>query len=190
MNDSEVISSVLNGHKDDFRKLIEKYQQRVFRLAIGFVHDREEAEDLTQEIFIKAWQSLDSFRGESSFSTWLHRIGVNICLNHTRKKNRNPLIARISTMLGSQHDNELQIAVYEENAEEIIIKEEHSTWLKKALDSLPGNQRTAIILSKYDDLPQKEIAAVMNLTEGAVEALIQRAKKNLRQKLSASIKKV
>ncbi len=188
MNDPEIIRSVLNGHRDDFRQLVEKYQQRVFRLVIGFVHDKEEAEDITQEVFLRAWQSLNKFRGESSFSTWLHKIAVNICLNYSRKKSANRLVTRISSFFDPEHEKEIQIPLYEDNAEEIIIKEEHSAWLKRALDSLPENQRTAIILSKYDDLPQKEIASVMNLTEGAVEALIQRAKKNLREKLSSGIK--
>lgn len=190
MNDSEIIRSVLNGNRNDFRELVGRYQQGVFRLIIGFVHDRDEAEDLTQDVFIRAWQSLDKFRGESSFSTWLHRIAINTCLNHTRKKNANPFMARISSFFGPEHERELEIPLSEENAEEMIIREEQKEWLRKGLDSLPENQRTAIILSKYDDLSQKEIAAIMNLTEGAVEALIQRAKKNLRQKLASGMKKI
>lgn len=189
MNDSEILSSVLDGHKDDFRILIEKYQQAVFRIIIGFVHDREEAEDLTQEVFIRAWQSLGKFRGDSSFSTWLHRIAINISLNYSRKMRTKNLAGLISSYLGAAAGTELQIPVNEENAEEMMIREEHSAWLRRALDKLPENQRTAIILSKYDDLPQKEIATVMNLTEGAVEALIQRAKKNLRENLTSGMKK-
>ena len=76
-----------------------------------------------------------------------------------------------------------------DDPENIIIKQEHSQWLQKALDSLPESQRTAIVLSKYDDLSQKEIAEILNTTEGAVEALLQRAKKNLREKLSGSVQK-
>jgi RNA polymerase sigma-70 factor (ECF subfamily) len=83
----------------------------------------------------------------------------------------------------------LLTAVDADDPENIIIRQEHSQWLQKALDSLPENQRTAIVLSKYDDLSQKEIAEIMNTTEGAVEALLQRAKKNLREKLSGSVQK-
>lgn len=100
------------------------------------------------------------------------------------------LTGLVSSYFGRTADTELQIPVTEENAEELMIREEHSAWLSRALNSLPENQRTAIVLSKYDDLPQKEIAAVMNLSEGAVEALIQRAKKNLREKLTSGMKKV
>lgn len=188
MNDSETIRSVLSGNRDDFRILVEKYQQRVFRLAMGFVHDREDAEDLTQEIFLNAWLSLAKFRGSSSFSTWLHRIAVNACLNHTRK-NKGTILDRISSFLGTEAVLTSEIPLTEDNPEEIIINKEHKEWVQRALGSLPENQRSAIVLSKYEDLPQKEIAEILNITEGAVEALIQRAKKNLREKLLSASKR-
>jgi RNA polymerase sigma-70 factor (ECF subfamily) len=187
MNDSETIRSVLRGNRDDFRILVEKYQQRVFRLAMGFVHDREDAEDLTQEIFLNAWLSLAKFRGSSSFSTWLHRIAVNACLNHTRK-NKGTILDRISSFLGTEAVLTSEIPLTEDNPEEIIVNKEHQEWVQRALGSLPENQRSAIVLSKYEDLPQKEIAEILNITEGAVEALIQRAKKNLREKLLSASK--
>lgn len=190
MDDFEIIQSVLKGNKENFRILVEKYQQVVFRIAIGFVHEKEEAEDLTQEVFIRAWQSLDKFRGDSAFSTWLHRVAVNACLNNARKKHALPVLDRISSFFNPEAEIETDILPKTENPEEIIINKEHGLWLQKALDSLPEKQRIAIILSKYDDLPQKEIASIMHLTEGAVEALLQRAKKNLRDKLSASSKKI
>lgn len=189
MNDSEIIGSILAGNHDNFRMLVEKYQQMVFSIAMGFVHNKEEAEDLTQDIFIRVYRSLGKFRGESLFSTWLTRITINACLNHTRKISVNLILNRITLASGRRSDKEPQITLYEENPEEMIIREEHRAWLQKALDTLPEKQRTAIILSKYDDLPQKEIAEIMNLTEGAVEALLQRAKKNLREKLSSTSKK-
>lgn len=189
MDDPEIIQSILKGNKENFRILVEKYQQIVFHIAIGFVHDKEEAEDLTQEVFIRAWQSLDKFRGDSAFSTWLHRVAVNACLNNARKKRGMPVLDRISSFFNPEAEIETDVLFRTENPEEIIISKEHSKWLQKALASLPEKQRIAIILSKYDDLPQKEIASIMQLTEGAVEALIQRAKKNLREILSVSSKK-
>jgi RNA polymerase sigma-70 factor (ECF subfamily) len=156
---------------------------------MGFTHDKEEAEDITQDVFIRVWQSLHKFRGDSSFSTWLHRVTINACLNYARKKRGMPLFNRISSFFQSEAALSNEITHDVENPEETIIREEHSQWLKNALNSLPENQRIAIVLSKYDDLPQKEIASIMNLTEGAVEALMQRAKKNLREKLSSGLEK-
>jgi RNA polymerase sigma-70 factor (ECF subfamily) len=190
MTDPEIIQDVLKGNKDNFRILVDEHQASVFHIAMGFVHDRDEAKDLTQEVFIQTWQSLGKFRGDSSFSTWLHRIAVNACLNNARKKRGSRVLNRITSLFSYESYSETQVLSFADNPEEILIREEHSNWLQKALDSIPEKQRTAIILSKYDDLPQKEIATIMNLSEGAVEALLQRGKKNLREKLSTGTKKI
>lgn len=185
MNENELIKLILQGERDKFRIFVEKYQQLVFRTCIGFVHNKEDADDLTQEVFIQAYQSLPDFKMKSAFSTWLYRIAVNASLNKVRKSAGTSFIQRLeSFFIAENKKNSLLTATDTDDPENIIIKQEHSQWLQKALDSLPENQRTAIVLSKYDDLSQKEIAEVMNTTEGAVEALLQRAKKNLREKLS------
>ena len=184
--DSEIINLILQGDRQIFRILVEKYQSMVFRTCMGFLHNKEDAEDLTQDVFIQAYQSLQGFKGEAAFSTWIYRIAVNASLNKVRKSSRNPILQRFDTLFGAGKDKEFSFPVSEaENPESILIRQEHRDWLQVALDSLPDNQRTAIVLSKYDDLPQKEIAGIMNTSEGAVEALIQRAKKNLRIKLSS-----
>jgi RNA polymerase sigma-70 factor, ECF subfamily len=190
MKDTEIIIAILLGDRDKFRVLVEKYQSIVFRTCIGFLHDKDEADDLTQDIFIQAYQSLKSFKGEAAFSTWIYRIAVNASLNRVRKKSRNLVINKLNSVFGSGNESEIAIPVFDnENPESILIREEQSRWVQNALDRLPENQRTAIVLSKYDDLSQKEIAEIMKTTEGAVEALIQRAKTNLRVKLSSSYKK-
>ncbi|NMD03934.1 MAG: RNA polymerase sigma factor [Bacteroidales bacterium] len=170
---------------------MEKYQPLVFRTCLGFVHYKDDADDLTQEVFIQAYQSLSAFKGESAFSTWLYRIAINASLNRIRHSKKKSILQYFRNISGVEKDPE-EIFLYEapENPEEILIRKEHSDWLGKALDSLPESQRKAIVLSKYDDLPQKEIAEIMNISEGAVEALIQRAKKNLREKLSSDSKKM
>jgi RNA polymerase sigma-70 factor, ECF subfamily len=189
MNDNEIISLILQGDRQIFRMLVEKYQSMIFRTSMGFLHNKDDADDLTQDIFIQAFQSLHSFKGESSFSTWLYRIAVNASLNKVRKNSRNPVLNRLDSLFGSGKEKEISFPVFDtENPESILIRQEHSKWVQKALDSLPENQKTAIVLSKYDDLSQKEIAEIMKTTEGAVEALIQRAKTNLRVRLLSSYK--
>ena len=190
MNDLEIISLILDGNHHKFRLLVEKHQSMVFRTCMGFLHNKDDADDLTQDIFIQAYQSLQSFKGEASFSTWIYRITVNAALNRVRKNSGNPILQKIDSFFHSTNEIKALISVSDaENPETILIREEHSKWVRNALDSLPENQRTAIILSKYDELSQKEIAEIMKTTEGAVEALIQRAKANLRIKLSSSYKK-
>lgn len=190
MNENELIKLILQGERDKFRIFVEKYQQMVFRTCMGFVHNKEDADDLTQEVFIQAYQSLPDFKMKSTFSTWLYRIAVNASLNKVRRSAGTSFFQRLESFFGSENQMAGQLTASDmDDPENIIIKQEHSLWLQKALDSLPENQRTAIVLSKYDDLSQKEIAEILNTTEGAVEALLQRAKKNLREKLSGSVQK-
>lgn len=190
MTDDEIIDQILSGNKDHYRALVEKYQSMVFRTCMGFLHDKEEAEDITQDVFIQVYQNLPRFKGDSSFSTWIYRIAINTSLNKIRSTQKNFLMQRFESFRNEEKLQTLQVSIPDnENPENIMILEEHREWVRKALNSLPENQRTAIVLSKYDDLTQKEIAGIMNTTEGAVEALIQRAKKNLREKLSHFSKK-
>jgi len=190
MNENELINLILQGESDKFRIFVEKYQQMVFRTCMGFVHNKDDADDLTQEVFIQAYKSLPEFKMKSAFSTWLYRIAVNASLNKVRKSGRISFIHRLESLFGTENPRAGQLTVFDtDDPENIFIKKEHSQWLQRALDSLPENQRTAIVLSKYDDLSQKEIAEIMNTTEGAVEALLHRAKKNLREKLSGRIQK-
>jgi len=186
MTDSEIIKLVLRGEKEKFRMMVEQYQQMVFRTCMGFLHNKDDADDLTQDIFIQAYQSLSRFKGEAAFSTWLYRIAVNASLNKVRKSSKNLILQRIDAFFGTDKSGEAPFLPSDhEDPENILIRQEHVEWVRRALDSLPENQRTAIVLSKYDDLSQKEIAEIMKTSQGAVEALLQRAKKNLREKLSA-----
>jgi RNA polymerase sigma-70 factor, ECF subfamily len=190
MTDGEIINQIAQGDRNMYRKLVERYQPMVFRTCMGFLHNKDDADDLTQEVFIQAYQALEKFKGDSSFSTWIYRIAVNSSLNKVRKTSKSFLFQRLETVFGAENSKEFSLPIPDtENPENILILSEHREWVQKALNSLPENQRTAIVLSKYDDLPQREIASIMNLTEGAVEALIQRAKANLREKLLSVAKK-
>ena len=190
MTDQEIIQQIVQGDRNMFRKIVEKYQSLVFRTCMGFLHDKNDADDLTQDIFIQVYQTLSRFKGEASLSTWIYRIAVNASLNKIRKSSKSFILQRLETVFSGDKSSEFNLQLSDnENPENILISDEHRHWVQKALNSLPENQRTAIVLSKYDDLSQKEIAEIMNTTEGAVEALIQRAKANLREKLSPFKKK-
>lgn len=160
----------------------------IFKTCIGFVHQKEDAEDLTQEVFIQTFLALKNFQQKSSFSTWLTRIAINTCLNFIRKKHMNFMAFWKNSKQFTNEElvKKKQLTDYT-NSENRLIQHEQQTILQKALDSLPKNQRIAIILSKYNDLSQKEIAQILNTTEGTVEALIQRGKANLRKKIKRYI---
>lgn len=185
MSDQQIIEEIQKGNQAMFRLLVDKYQKMVFVTAIGFLHCKEDAEDLTQEIFLKVWASLSSFKGDSEFSTWLYRIAVNSCINTAQKKQRNRFVELAEEWL----QRIFPIESGEKDSQQLIEANETDAAIQKAIDSLPINQRTAFLLSVYDELSQKEIARVMNRTEGSVEQLIQRAKTNLQKKLGSPVGK-
>lgn len=179
MSDEQLIHEIISGDTTAFKTLMEKYQSQVFRTVMGFVHFKEDAEDITQEIFVKIYQSLTFFKGESEFSTWLYRIAVNMSINFVNRNRKSRLLQSIEDIFHKQSGEKTPL--------EEMEKSERDQHIRKAIDSLPEMQRTAFILSKYEELPQKEIARIMNKTEGAIEQLLQRAKTSLQKKLSPTV---
>lgn len=185
MTEVEIIQSIQSGNTKVFRILVERYQDMVFRTTIGFTHNQEDAEDLTQEVFVKVFQSLNSFQGKSEFSTWLYRITVNMALNFVRRKK----IERFFDFSDEQLQPILHQQKSDENPEQTMINDESDQLIRNAIDKLSAKQRTAFVLSRYEELSQKEIAAIMQTTVGAVEQHLQRAKGNLQKRLSAIVGK-
>ncbi len=176
MADKELIQEILLGNNNAFKTLVEKYQQQVFRVVMGFVHSKEDAEDVTQDIFIKVYQSLSSFKGKSEFSTWLYRVAVNMSLNFINRNKKNSILESLEKLFHKSSDEKTPLEQMEDAERDKLIQE--------AIDSLPEKQKTAFVLSRYEELSQKKIASIMDTTEGAVEQLLQRAKANLQKKLS------
>lgn len=174
----------ING-KIDFEQIVRQYQTMVFRTAIGFVHTKEDAEDITQDVFLRAYRSWDNFRADAAVSTWLYRITVNLSLNHINSKNKRGVLQIGEDLLS----NLLAWSSGVQNPHQQMEQREQDDKIAYAIDSLPDKQRTAFVLSRYDDLPQKEISAIMGVTEGAVEQLLMRAKANLQKKLERTIGK-
>ncbi|MGI6573931.1 MAG: RNA polymerase sigma factor [Fermentimonas sp.] len=180
MSDEQLIDKILSGDREAFRLLMEKYQQQVFQMAMGFVHSRQDAEDITQEVFIRVFRSLGSFKEQSLFSTWLYRITLNCSINYVKKYKRRNFL----TGAGDSLMNLFNRGGEERNAHQQLEATEKEQAIRKAIDELPEKQRKAFILSKYEELPQREIAAIMQTSEGAVEQLLVRAKKQLQKKLA------
>lgn len=180
MTDEQIIQSVLRGDTAAFGQLVEKYRNMVFTTAMGFVHSREDAGDVSQEVFIQTFRSLKDYRGDSGFSTWLYRITVNTALNYVKAKQRRNFLTEAGGLLQHLFDR----ATDSPNPSQLLEQEERDNAVRKAIDTLPEKQRIAFVLSRYDELSQKEIAVIMKTSEGAVEQHLQRAKAHLRKKLA------
>ena len=177
-----LVESIKNGFEDSFQKLVETHQNMIFRVCYGFVKNTDDADDLTQEVFIQVFKNINTFRGDSGLSTWMYRIAVNKSINFIRQQKIRKAFSPITGLFYSQ---EAQSTIhFVKTPEQIITDKQTEEALNTAIACLPENQRTAFILHKYDEVPQQKIAEIMNLSVSAVESLIFRAKSNLQQKLN------
>lgn len=183
MSDTELINEILRGNINCYKEIIEKYQPGVFRICMGFVHQKEDADDLCQEIFTNAFYGLNKFKGQAVLSTWLYRIAVNACLNFKRKYVKDQVLLRSGTMEDMEEQIGSAFCNNESAADKLLMDKECADLVHRAIKDLPDKQRVAFILSKYEDLSQKQIAEIMGISVGAVEQLLQRAKVNLQKHL-------
>lgn len=190
VQDSDFLQGLKSGNEEYFRFLVDKYQVKVIRTCKGFVHSLADAEDIAQEVFIEVYESAGKFRGNSELSTWIYRIAVNKSLNFLRSARRRKVLSLFDTFISSD-----ELSVPEPSSGDYlspdsnINNDEQSKAINSAMATLPAKQRTAFVLSKYEDLSYKEIAVIMETSLSAVESLIFRARENLQKKLFGFYKK-
>lgn len=187
MTEQELISQLQQGDENAFKQLVIQYQDNVFNTALGLLQHYSDAEDISQEVFIQVYRSVQQFKGNAALSTWLYRITVSKCLDHIRSKKTKK---RFGFVLGFfTHDNKpVHEPVDFHHPGVALDKKEDAAILFKAIGQLPAQQKTAYILNKLEDLGYTEIAGIMNTTESAVDSLLQRAKQNLRKQISSQLK--
>jgi len=167
----------------EFRDLFNLNKDLVFNLALQYVQCIEDAEEITQDVFMSVYQKLDSFREEAEYTTWIYRITINKSLDFIKAKKRKKRFAFITSLFYEDGQSiKHEYADFNHPGVALEQKEAMSS-LFKLINELPENQRTALILMKIESKSQKEAASIMNLSEKAVESLLQRAKKNLGLKL-------
>lgn len=185
MTDQELITGILNHDKPAIQFLVAKYHKQVIKTAFHFIHDMDDAEDLAQDVCIEILESIGQFKKTSTLSTWIYRITVNKSLNFIRKNQRKQLFRQFATFFRKGDEN-VGSGIPEPSEEDKTFENnERRQILEKAINSLPENQKTAFILSKYEELSYKEITEIMNISLPSVESLLQRAKQNLQKKLVA-----
>lgn len=188
MDEKELIENIIKGEHKLYSLIVSKYKDMIFRVCMGFVHNSADAADLTQEVFIKAFENIEYFGNRSALSTWLYRIAVNASLNLKRKKKRERLFSFFGSKVADNDEVIVDVPHFDTPAK-VLISNEEARIISNAIDSLSEKQHTAFVLSRYDDLPQREVAGIMEISEGAVEQLLIRARDNLKKKLATYYQK-
>jgi RNA polymerase sigma-70 factor (ECF subfamily) len=190
MSDTKIIEQLKQGNETAFKNMVDSYQKLVVNTCYGMVHNREDAEDIAQDVFIEVYRKIQDFREDSKLSTWLYRIAVNRSLNHIRDNKKHRWFRSFEDEVSEKCKKYLEVeAAKSDEPEYELENQQRAIILKEAINSLPKNQKVAFILSKYEDLSYHEIAEVMELSVSSIESLIFRAKKGLQKKLYKCYKK-
>ncbi len=182
MEDKEIIEQVLAGDNNAFGALVERYQTRVYNLALRMCGNPDDAFDLAQEAFFRAWRGLPGFQFDSAFSTWLFRLSANVCLDWLRAKKRRPTVS-LTTVDDEDEEVQLELPDPGKGPEELLLAAEDRKALAKALNELPVEYREILTLRAINDLSYEEISRILNLREGTVKSRLSRARLALRNKL-------
>ena len=178
--EKDLIRRAKNGDQDAFGQLVLTHQNKVYTLCVHMVTNREEAEDLAQEAFLKAWRSLNSFQEESSFATWMHRLTTNVCLDHLRKQARRQNIST-AVSLDDEESGWTEPADHTQDPQRRLEQQEQRELLTKALNELPEHHRRLIIMREVSGLSYQEIADALDADLGTVKSGISRARERLRK---------
>ena len=173
-----IVRKVLQGDVNAFEKLVTEYEKAVYAIAQRMTGNPEDAADMTQETFIKAYNSLSSFRGDSKFSVWLYRIANNVCLDFLRSKNRRPTVS-LSTEDDDGEETQLDIADESQSPELLLESSLTRDAVRRGLDSLPPDYKQILLLREIQGLSYEEIAAALGIESGTVKSRIFRARKRL-----------
>lgn len=182
ITDKQIIEKIKKGEKKAYDLLVIKYQQRVINLILRFVKNHSDAQDVAQEVFIKAYRALPRFRGDSAFYTWIYRIAINTAKNHLTKEARkfSKYHQDINEMEQIEDNNALTEHV---TPESLLIKDELQNVILKSVNSLPTDLQSVILLREVEGLSYEEIADVMKCPVGTVRSRIFRARVAIDKKI-------
>jgi len=171
--DESLVAACLEGRRDAFDIIVERHRRHVYQLCYRFVGNHEDASDLAQDVFIRAYRGLGRFKRQSSLGTWLYRIGVNVCLNRVAIKTPKP----------APLDHDEVLAGNEESPSDALLRGERAKQVRAAIARLPDKQRATLVLRVYHELPHEQIADILGSSVGAVKANFFHALKNLKKLL-------
>jgi len=181
-SDQELVRASRRGDKEAFRELVERYERKVVSIALGMVHNREDAVEIAQETFVKAFENLERFKGESSFYTWLYRIVVNRAIDFQRRERRHPTVGLEDWGGGEGYEEVLK----EERLTDPYLQahaREVGERVSEAIDELTPDHKAVILLREVEGLSYDEISRVMQCSKGTVMSRLHYARKKLQKKL-------
>ena len=177
LNDAALVAACLEGAQGAFDVIVERHRRTVYQLCYRFVSNHEDASDLSQDVFLRAYRGLRKFRGQSSLGTWLYRIGVNVCLNKIAVK----------TPPSESIDERPHVDTRAESPAERVLRDERAERVRAAVAKLPRKQRATLILRMYHDMSHQEIAEVVGSSVGAVKANVFHALQNLKKLIGEDV---
>lgn len=184
MTENDLIKKCKQGNREAFNKLFSSYQQQVINIAYGMLSDREDAFDAAQEVFVRVYKNIGSFKEESSFTTWIYRITSNVCSDILRKRQRSAKVVSINQM--SEENKETDIPDTSPTPEENAFLNERQRAVREAISELREEYRVIITLCDIEEMSYDDIADILKLPKGTVKSRINRArtalKKNLEKK--------
>lgn len=183
MPETDLIERCQRGDRDAFNELVEKYQSQVVNIAYGMLSDREDAYDAAQEVFVKIYRNIDSFRGKSSLSTWIYRIVSNVCNDMLRKRQRSAVTVSLNKTQSDEDEKDMDIVDEAPMPDELLELDERQRAVRLAISELSDEYREIITFSDIEQLSYQEIADILKCPVGTVKSRLNRARGALRKKL-------
>jgi RNA polymerase sigma-70 factor (ECF subfamily) len=177
IDERALVAACVENREGAFDRLVERHRRAVYQLCYRFVGNHEDASDLSQDVFLRAYRGIRTFRGQSSVATWLYRIGVNVCLNRVSAK------TTLGTLTEPMDERQF-VDQRVESASDRMLREERGARVRAAIAQLPPKQRATLILRTYQELSHQEIADVLGTSVGAVKANFFHALGNLKKLLA------
>jgi len=184
--EEDLIKKCQNGDIEAFERLISSYQKKVYNIAYRYIGNREEAEDLAQEAFLKVFRSIQSFRGEAAFSTWLYHIVSNVCRDALRKSSRRMEDSLDCAVTTEKGELQREVPDWSMSPEPIYENQELGEFIQALINQLSPEYKTVIIMREIQEMSYEEIAAELNCSLGTVKSRLSRARKVLRDKIEGS----
>lgn len=179
-----LVDKSIRGDVEAFETLIRSHQKKVYNIALRMTKNPDDAQELSQDTFIRAFTAIKKFRGDSSFSTWLYRIAMNVCTDFLRKRGKAVVVSMEQGAAGNENDQTIQLADDGPSPDELSEKRQLKDLVRQAMDSLSAEHRQVLVLRDLMDLTYKDIANTLNLSEGTIKSRINRAREGLKQIIS------